>query len=773
MPRTFVTPKTEANRMHQPATTSEAIIERLRKDYKKRQEFIEKMQSHRDILVTPAPNVISRGSDTTTAASTTATSSYIPPKEMETDQPYTKGPSIRFMEQTDQPQAEDRSYYVTPKPSHQYQNSIVPGATTAYQEISTNPPIVLGETHFQLVESYPTTSTTPKPTTSYLTPTPPKAKKAYATTTTTVKPFNAIIPLSTSTTTYPPLTSKVFAYQLPTSLTPPIIGGDDYIDDPVATTQTSLVTTTGAIILPKNNLGYEQYSPAGYVAPTVILLQPQPSIQRNNAPDNVTPPPPQQDEDITVNATTTDPGQRLTYNTTKEPVIKMIEDEITERLQGSGEVNVSLNDTHLAQKGGEVQQSINLKINVYVENDSNEGQDNSYEPLDSLPKASTVPSIQSEQWKEPPMMAEPDVSAMLQALMLDEEEDTKAAPLTYTSSNSFRKQKKKNHQMPSPATPDDYLYDSELTIDDDFYYYEDDFPEVQLTRTQKNVKEVDLTDLELFELYDDLSDIIVEVEAALDKKIPERYTTTTTPRPSLAPQRIYNYIASKPLKKRPPPPTRPSIVPPFSSEELLEPIDQRKRPTRPPPMKKKRRPRRRRPANILVDNSLSPRGYNYEKKPDDFYKLTKDLIPDLQDVAKPLNWNVRDFSQWEKLLSSPPLPRAPKERKVEGDVTFDKLLQRDPRKLRPKFSRLIGHDAYRRRSYDDFYDNDAYKLSKRIGRLIDTSSHETAFHPLPTFDISFEDWLSESGVMPGRRTSYDGGFFHHRPESYFYRRRRR
>ena len=116
------------------------------------------------------------------------------------------------------------------------------------------------------------------------------------------------------------------------------------------------------------------------------------------------------------------------------------------------------------------------------------------------------------------------------------------------------------------------------------------------------------------------------------------------------------------------------------------------------------------------------------------------------------------------------------------DVTFDKLLKRQPKHLK-KFSRLIQHDIDRR---DEVGRGHQFvnTLSKRRGhyysneRLRDTYQRKLrepqpvsyyrrmprdiytrhALHDhehdvsLPSFDISFEDWMAGAGVAASRHS---------------------
>ncbi len=216
-------------------------------------------------------------------------------------------------------------------------------------------------------------------------------------------------------------------------------------------------------------------------------------------------------------------------------------------------------------------------------------------------------------------------------------------------------------------------------------------------------------------------------------------------------------------------------------------------PPPPPPPPRQRTPRpgsRRRPG----PTEATPIG--------SFYNFNGDLISDLDSVVKPTGWNVRDFSHWEKMFvprrgqieaaAPPPLPRRrmPKSRPrppPPTPVTFDRLLEvkKDDRLA---FDRLISQvdrfdhgDIYEllptlesRRGYHREDDRSSVQqnsitqpqprqprdfIEARItteASSFGTSGEEEG--PLPTFDVSFEDWLAESGVSttpssPGKFSS--------------------
>ena len=253
-----------------------------------------------------------------------------------------------------------------------------------------------------------------------------------------------------------------------------------------------------------------------------------------------------------------------------------------------------------------------------------------------------------------------------------------------------------------------------------------------------------------------------------------------------------------------------TFVDPFSYEELVQPVQ----PVVLTKHQRKKKPRRHRTVEKLVpptfvdpyEEPVEPVHHRYPSTPkakrsyphknpqyqwknnESFYNLTKDLIPDLKEVAKPPHWNVRDFSAWQTMFSprsgagldTVTTTRRPS--RVDevsplriNRVTFGNLLMREPHQ--PRFSRLIRHDADRR--------SDISSLSKRHGKLhYNERMPRDSFSrgpgsAWPSFDISFEDWLAESGVSPSRlsfREASDQHWYNTRPrhhESYFYRRRRR
>ena len=455
--------------------------------------------------------------------------------------------------------------------------------------------------------------------------------------------------------------------------------------------------------------------------------------------------------------------------------------EITERIHNNGQV--IFNDTQIDPKRG-VQQSINLKINVIVENSDSteENSDDDAEYFDSVPKAtSTSPSI-------------PQKKANYIKKLLP--------PLSYTSSSSFRSEAPAAPvAAPPPATANDYMYDSELDMLDDYYYYETDDND-QPKRSLE--KEVEITDKELFELYDDLSEILEDMEASLATKSqakPKWPPKQQKPSVRDEKQNIYEFIRSKPLKMKPKrynaQPAELALVDqvdqlthqvdnvtadqlmtyPYSSmrdpDELIKPIIQSPQvKAKPKPFKfdpRKRKKRRRRKKNFLKMGSVKSYGHLSHPTPaSSYYNLTGDLIPDLREVSKPSDWNVRDFTPWQEIFFprlgvmpiTPELTteaRPEKHRKPE--VTFDKLLKTNPNRGLNKFSRLIRHDrafAQRRSRSDDYPVEEEpwtqYSHYTRVPRddSFFKTEPENYYHPLPSFDISFDEWLAEAGVSSSK-----------------------
>ena len=980
----YVTPPVPATvssrRVGQPPT-SEAVIEQLRRQYGKRREHVDRLQTRLfKTPIKPAPQTFSRSVVNRKKHRPIDEVLPMAASEDDSNDPFTKGPSLRFDEEFKQDPAEDRS-------SHQYKVVHLPGSSLVHQE-TTSPyttPLVMTDTSSSYLPP------TPAPIAEYSTPAPvadtygapeaivthsygpPKANPSYlpptkptygATHSTTVRPsYSTILPLGSSTTTYPPVTSVLIYPSLPpTSLVPPVPGSQvysvkDLFKPTMATTQASVVTTTGAILIPKGGLPNGPVT-ASYsdISPAIIILQPQtPSTSTTTSSSTTTtavttttipadiiifPEDSELIDDGLGQLTEREPAMTSTYRPSSSspppPKTMVINKEFTETIVGSGDVNIAFNDTQVTRPGESIQQSINFNINVIVEKEKEEGE------VDSLPRASTRPSLLPYKiWQEPPSPTSPPAKKVSQALTINGDEDTLSSPLAYTFSSSFRHSKNPVSNLKSvvssPATQDDYLYDSELSHED-YYYDIEEFPEVITetgggTQSDQLVEEVDLTDIELFdlydelqlqeqvepehtvftggvaaadglkvtakrsysrprerkpiraksqysyetqndaaadalspakdidlteielfELYDDLSDIITEVEAAMQKKVPKvtTFSTTTTPKPALAPQKIYDYIASKPWKKKkswpnsqpqeqphrqelptrqpdfsrrpnftrkpiyapvstlqpiyrqPTIPTRQPIytrepksnrvsfphqpkklpnrrpsIPPFTRQDLLDPIEYENyavsdevdhvSTTKRSYIRSRKKPKRKKPKHY----ELSQEDYYYDveefpeviteiggirslkkprrkkplkhygqyqpdfKKPRNdptFYNLTKDLIPDLHTMAKPFNWNVRDFSGWEKMFAprfgeaevkSPKSPsddfhgfsaRKRPEKFRAGDqphtVTFDKILMRDPKK-QMKFSRLINHDQIERNWQQaggrvDIYDDVAY-----------------------------------------------------------------
>ena len=145
-----------------------------------------------------------------------------------------------------------------------------------------------------------------------------------------------------------------------------------------------------------------------------------------------------------------------------------------------GKVNVTYNET-----SSQLNQSINLKINVILQSDdrSDEEKDDVVGDLeefrddgDSIPKASTNPSVTIQPSNEEKKLLDLDIMPNLSSLV----EPTKAQRLEYTSSSSFRRKRpggggsrsrpttptptrrpgSRPPTPPTPATETDFLYDS-------------------------------------------------------------------------------------------------------------------------------------------------------------------------------------------------------------------------------------------------------------------------------------------------------------------------
>ena len=760
--------RTESKSGHPP--TSETLIAQLRRDYKKRRQWMEHQSSAVRRSDFGGPTVIPKSTSTTTE--------------------YTKGPSIRFDVVQE---AEDRQFAVTTAPG--YTTSYLPPITTeshAYKEV-----------HY--VESDPL--------------------PAYPTTTTAAPTPSTTLYSSTPTTTATPLLHP----PPPTSLTPPFQSqpATVYTVRPtVPSSSTTLLTTQGALLLPKQKVptfvtpihSPLQHTLHGKAAPAIIVVQ-QPQQQPVTMQQGeeakpflpkskpVTTTPMSTTSTTTTTTTTTTPMEdsSIVFQTPPPtPLAGLVtyddnnDIEITERINRNGG-EVVFNDTQVGRNsgGGNVQQSINLKINVIVENDSPEENE---DYVDSIPKASTSPSI-----------------ALKNGMV-------KLAPLTYISSHSFRS-KEPSLSSPPAATANDYMYDSELDLDEYYLYYDDDddeaVPEVwtatelpstkstgkgaarptsqsgtlrgNLVEAQKqNLQKVELTDTELFELYDDLTEILEDMEASLVQPEPKLHSRPAdvshkTVRDEKK-QNIYEFIRSKPLKM--PKKTRkyPSSIDatrsPWTSPETSFKVNSAGRGSARPSSsssssanaKFKTKGRKRRKKNYLKMEYYplaSVKSYGpYPKTtmaPKSHYNLSSgDLIPDLRGVSKPSNWNVRDFTQWENIfyprlgvipstqitpeLNPSQRPRPEKQRKV----TFDTLLKTNPREV-SKFSRLIQHERRnrRRRIDDHFYDHEhivvdeepwtQYSSYRRMPRD-NFYREDSALSPMPRFQISFDEWLAEAGV---------------------------
>ena len=156
--------------------------------------------------------------------------------------------------------------------------------------------------------------------------------------------------------------------------------------------------------------------------------------------------------------------------------------------------------------------------------------------------------------------------------------------------------------------------------------------------------------------------------------------------------------------------------------------------------------------------------------PKGYYDQTPDLIPELADVIRPVDWNVHDFSSWRRILDSS---------RFGGSLAHSGVHGKHPTYTQPQISNEINHDdyGYTPDSYDeplyyedyyhendnyvdfedeestDPYSSDPYSSDPYSPSLSDYDTYETGYYepraplvvPEP-FNIPFNSWLDSSGV---------------------------
>lgn len=146
--------------------------------------------------------------------------------------------------------------------------------------------------------------------------------------------------------------------------------------------------------------------------------------------------------------------------------------------------------------------------------------------------------------------------------------------------------------------------------------------------------------------------------------------------------------------------------------------------------------------------------------PKGYYDKTTDLIPELKDVIRPLDWNVHDFSSWRRILDSSRFGGSLTDSGVHGQhLTYNS---------QPEISNEILHDDYGApesydeplyyedyyHDYDNYVDFEDHESSTPYSpNLSDYDTYEPSYYepraplvvPEP-FNIPFDAWLDSSGV---------------------------
>ncbi len=252
------------------------------------------------------------------------------------------------------------------------------------------------------------------------------------------------------------------------------------------------------------------------------------------------------------------------------------------------------------------------------------------------------------------------------------------------------------------------------------------------------------------------------------------FTTThqppkASPRPTLLPKLLSQLRHPATQVPPPPPPPRPKYLPP---------------PLPPSPS----------PPHLRPGPSYLPPFLPSTTKSPSFFRLNKDLIPDLEEVAKYSDWNVMDFRDWAKVITPEPHnPRRYHHGKTPHDLnrpfpklgnpfekempdlslvdavttTFDELIRyRQPRQYLPVAllqERVDGDqgDAHEFEVdggdgvLDDAADYaDGANAHTKVGEVeklvVGKNERKKKSPPVAKFDIGFEDWLQKFGVRKER-----------------------
>ncbi len=266
--------------------------------------------------------------------------------------------------------------------------------------------------------------------------------------------------------------------------------------------------------------------------------------------------------------------------------------EITRVIDGPGELKLSLTDLAKSDgENGDVSQSINLKINVIVNSDEdNDASENTadieaFSPLTHDPKR--VKYKETSTFRAPPANADDDLpspsltfapdSEVLDQYEVDLEDDKPSKQrLKIPGLNSIR-------VNPSSNEYDDYdyAYDSPDIV---MFDGKEASLNMDYSEEDQDYKDIELTDEQLMALYDDLEDVLGELETTLrtpnfELQQPQRLRpAAVTPRPQLQFRR--------PLQPRPRPETideifQASALPPIPVSPTFESLRNLPKQTRP------------------------------------------------------------------------------------------------------------------------------------------------------------------------------------------------
>ena len=136
--------------------------------------------------------------------------------------------------------------------------------------------------------------------------------------------------------------------------------------------------------------------------------------------------------------------------------------------------------------------------------------------------------------------------------------------------------------------------------------------------------------------------------------------------------------------------------------------------------------------------------------PKGYYDKTTDLIPELKDIVRPLDWNVHDFSSWRRILDKTRFGGT-----IKSSREYDNQLSYRPPEISNEIDYSYSPESYKEPLYyeDYYHDYQDDESTPYTPNLYDYDTYEQShYNPPPPlvvpepFNIPFDDWLDSSGV---------------------------